>query len=183
MGARLRRFNFLDERQWEITRLFNGLSNGWQSVAIAGLISFPVLASGYALAAYRVHQASDLNVRAQVRLRAGETELAKSKLAWEDLRTTLRLAKRLRAVRLSGSLAMLQLTSIAERLPSGVWLDSFSKSGDGLTLDGQTKQLAELARVSDIVTEVSPATQMRSVTRHGESNSLTFQMHAQDASR
>ncbi|MEO8789944.1 MAG: PilN domain-containing protein [Candidatus Tumulicola sp.] len=135
------------------------------------------------MAAYRVHQASDLDARAQIRLRAGETELSKSKLAWEDLRTTLRLAKRLRAVRLSGSLAMLQLTSIAERLPSGVWLDSFSKSADGLELDGQTKRLAELAHVADIVTEVSPTTQMRSIARRGESDSLTFQMQPQDARR
>ncbi|HEY1680759.1 MAG TPA: PilN domain-containing protein [Candidatus Tumulicola sp.] len=76
---------------------------------------------------------------------------------------------------------MLQLTIIAERLPSGVWLDSFSKSADGLELDGQTKRLAELAHVADIVTEVSPATRMQSIARHGESDSLTFQMQPQDA--
>jgi Tfp pilus assembly protein PilN len=112
-------------------------------------------------------------------LRAGETELSKSRLAWEDLRTTLRLAKHLRAVRLSGSLAMLQLTSIAERLPSGVWLDSFSKSAAGLELDGQTKRLDELAHVADIVSGVSPTTQMRSIARRGESDSLTFEMQPQ----
>jgi hypothetical protein len=181
MGARLRRFDFLNERQWDIAHLFDGLSNRWQSIAIAGLIGFSVSASGYALAAYRVHQASNLDARAQVRLRACEAELSKSKVAWQDLRATLRLAKRLRAVRLSGSLAMLQLTSIAERLPSGVWLDSFSRSADGLELDGQTKRLAELAHVADIVTELSPATQMRSIARHGESDGLTFQMQPQDA--
>jgi Fimbrial assembly protein (PilN) len=182
VGHRLRRFNFLDDRQWQISRL-SGLSNHWQSFAIASLISFPVLTSSYALAAYRVHEASDLDDRAEIRLRASEEALSKSRLAWEDLRNTLRIAKRLRAVRLSGSLVMLQLTSIAERLPSGVWLDSFSQSADGLELDGQTKSLGELAHVSDILSEVSPSTQMRSIARHGESDSLAFHIQPQDPRR
>jgi hypothetical protein len=183
MGARLSRFNFLDERQWEIAYLFNGLSNRWQSVALAAFISFSVLASSYALAAYRVREAGELDARAQVRLRAAETALSKSKIERDDLRTALRLAERLRAVRLSGSLAMLQVTSIAERLPSGAWLDSFSESADGLELYGQTNRLAELAHAFDIVTEVSPSTQMRSIARHRESDSLTFHMQPQDARR
>jgi hypothetical protein len=179
----LKRFNFLQERRWGVGRLFDGLSNRWQSVALAGLISFSFLASGYALAAYRVHEAGELNARAQVRLRAAETALSKAKIARDDLRTALQLAKRLRSLRLSGSLAMLRLTSIAERLPSGTWLDSFSESADGLELSGQTSRLAELALVSDIVTEVSPSTQMRSIARHRESDGLTFQMQPQDARR
>jgi hypothetical protein len=183
VGDRLRRFNFLDGRRWDITRLFNPLSTRWESVVIAGFISFSVLASGYALAAYRVHKASDLDARAQIRLRASEAALSKSKLAWDDLRATLGLAHRLRAVRLSGSLVMLQLTSIAERLPPGVWLDSFSKVAEGLDVDGQTKRLAELARVDDIVSEVSPSTQMRSIARHPESDAFAFQMQSQDARR
>jgi hypothetical protein len=163
-----------------MTRLFNGLSSHWHSVAIAGLISFSLLASGYALAAYRVHEARDLDARAHARLRAGEAALSKSKLAWDNLDATLRLAKRLRVVRLSGTLAVLQLTSIAERLPTGVWFDSFAISTDGLELAGQTRRLADLVRVSHIVTDVSPSTEMRSIARHAESDDLTFRMQQDD---
>jgi hypothetical protein len=177
----MKRFDFLNERQWMISRLFAGESSPWQSIAIAGLISFSILASGYALAAYRVREATDLDARAQIRLRADEAALTKSKLVREDLRTALRLADRLRAVRLSGSLAMLQLTSIAERLPSSVWLTSFSKSSDGLEINGQTKRLVDLVNVSEIVTEISPSTRMRSVARHDESDSLAFQMQPQES--
>jgi Tfp pilus assembly protein PilN len=106
--------------------------------------------------AMRTNAATAIERTEEVRLDSARDRLAAANLELQNVASLLETDRRLRAVRTSGTQAVLRLARIGNLVPRGVWLSSVEPSADGLSVEGEAVNVDALHRVlSNFVTDTS----------------------------
>jgi hypothetical protein len=176
------RFDFLHDPLPELVqrlrtlRLPPGLYTG--AIACATVVCAILLVSG--IEALREHGARVLEARADARFEASRAALHQAKLQSEELEALVERDRRLRAIRLSGSLAAARIARTGNSFPAQARLISIASDASGYYVKGDADNLSAIeALVKNLLTDkaVGRPRQLR-VTRvdRGMSQQLEFEM-------
>jgi hypothetical protein len=177
------RTNFLGEASFLETILQGRTAPRWQNLAVAAFTIGIVLVGAYILGAIRLQYARELNARAQARLSSSRLSLRRSQTEWTDLRVAIRQAQRLRALRLSGTQAVLRLVRVGNALPKNSWLTSFADEAAGFDVRGGSSRFDSLSSVLDVVSAATPATVTITASRRRDNDDVDFELRQSEDRR
>jgi hypothetical protein len=113
-------------------------------VTAAGASVVCALAIAWGVATVRVHAAQTLERTAQARFERSRTALSALRLQWQHLDELVAQDRRLRELRVSGSLAAARVAHVGNAFPRGSWLTSMTASSSEYALKGYSGDLSTL---------------------------------------
>jgi hypothetical protein len=180
MAVPVSRFDFLTRRRLTLDDLGRHVTPAWQGLAVGSAIAALLVIGCYALAEVRVRSALEVEDRAEARLAASDAVRRRAAVEWSDVRGSMRRARQLRDIRLSGSFAVQRLTRIGNALPDSVWLNGFSNGTSDYDIRGETTGIDALATAFDVIAAQTERTGV-SFTRHSGGTGALLQFEVRPA--
>ncbi len=148
-------------------------------VFIAALV-FVVFAGG--IERYRLTDARSVETQAASRAEASRAALAQTNLARVKVDRLLALDRRLRGVRISGSIVAEHFIDVADHLPRGVWLTSLARREKSVEIVGKAEGVNAIAGVVAglMAGRTVHAPALISAGRDDRSQVMSFEMRAED---
>lgn len=185
------RFNFLNDAPPEFVERARNIriAAELRTPLSALLTAVLVVLTWWGLENYWLSSAQREEALAEVRLTESQADLAATKLVRTNVDDMLALDRRLRDIRLSGSILASRLSDIGNHVPEHAWLTSISNLPDGLEIAGKADGLAALSQtVTDLMSSKTAAspTLVRAAKDDRGKNLIAFTVQVEkknDASR
>lgn len=148
------RFNYLNDAPPDIIERIQGLriAPELRTPLAAVITACLVVLSWWSLERYWIREALREEAVATARLQQSRAAFAATKLIRSDVDALLALDRRLRDIRLSGSLLSARLADIGNHVPRRAWLTSIARADGGFELKGRAEGLSVLSQtVADLM--------------------------------
>lgn len=182
------RFDYLRNRAPDALDWFRSreIARPLQAPLAAVATALLVVLAAFGIETYRADQARSVERLAQMRVEQSRADLAKTTLERTDIDALLALDRRLRGIRLSGSLLAQRLADIANHVPGRAWLSGISPTSNGISISGHAEDLGALSEtIADLMS--SKTVRSPSLVRagkddlsQGKPDLLSFEMRVED---
>jgi len=149
MGNAVIRFDYLHDppsRLWGTIRTMR-LPRRFYNVTVAFAATAVLVSGAAAIERGRVLEAQRVRAEAQDRFESSREDLARFRVQWRQIDGLIAEDRRLREIRLSGSLTAARLAAIGDLFPSAVTIDSLRTAGQEYAVKGKAPTIDAVSGV------------------------------------